>query len=135
MKITINARDSKITAGMEEKIFKKFQFLNKYLKDSDEVNVFIKKGKLNHKVKVVMPTVSNETLVVKHEDNDFYSCVDVLADKVKETYLQNKKRYIDGKKHGLKKHGLAYDMDEEVIPESEFEIYPETESAISLKFE
>jgi len=135
MKITINARDSKITAGMEEKVMKKFHFLDKYLKESDEVNVFIKKGRLNHKVKVVMPTINHETMVVKHEDNDFYVCVDVLADKVKEVYLQNKKKYLDNKKKGVKKSEMDTEIEPIFYEEGDVEyMEPISSDVVSLKY-
>lgn len=115
MKIKINAKDLKITEGMQDKVEKKFNVFNKYLKESDEITILIKKDNLNYRMKAIVPTVNNETNVIEKKHPDFYALVDVLVEKTKETYLQERKRYTCAKKQkvGVEDLGLVIDTVEE----------------------
>lgn len=100
MRIMINAKGLEVTDGMKDKIHKKINFLDKYLKEYDDVQILIKKEKREIRVKTLVPTIDNEVIVVQNKDKDFYSCIDVLSEKVKETYLQNREKYLHNKKKG-----------------------------------
>lgn len=100
MKIMINAKGLEITEGMKNRVYKKLSFLEKYLKEHDDVQILIEKEKREVRVKVLVPTINNEVIVIQNKDKDFYSCIDVLSEKVKETYLQNRGKYLHNKKKG-----------------------------------
>ena len=93
MKITIRGDKIKITDSMKEYIEEKLSKLNKYLKDSDNVNanVVVKVKNINQILEITIP-LKNIILRSEESQDDFYKAVDKTIDKLERQIRKNKTR-------------------------------------------
>ncbi|MBP3800183.1 MAG: ribosome-associated translation inhibitor RaiA [Bacilli bacterium] len=93
MKITIRGDKIKITDSMKEYIEEKLSKLDKYLKDSDNVNanVVVKVKNINQILEITIP-LKNIILRSEESQDDFYKAVDKTIDKLERQIRKNKTR-------------------------------------------
>ena len=93
MKITIRGDKIKITNSMKEYIEEKLSKLDKYLKDSDNVNanVVVKVKNINQILEITIP-LKNIILRSEESQDDFYKAVDKTIDKLERQIRKNKTR-------------------------------------------
>ena len=93
MKITIRGDKIKITDSMKEYIEEKLSKLDKYLKDSDDVNanVVVKVKNINQILEITIP-LKNIILRSEESQDDFYKAVDKTIDKLERQIRKNKTR-------------------------------------------
>ena len=93
MKITIRGDKIKITDSMKEYIEEKLSKLDKYLKDSDNVNanVVVKIKNINQILEITIP-LKNIILRSEESQDDFYKAVDKTIDKLERQIRKNKTR-------------------------------------------
>ena len=93
MKVQIYGKNVTITQGMQEKVEKKLQFLDKYfiIEDHLTANVVVKVHNNDVKVEITIPT---KFAVFRSEfaHEDFYSAIDLPIDKLEDQIRRQKTR-------------------------------------------
>lgn len=83
MKVIIRGKNIELTEGIEAKINKKLNMLNKYfiMSDNVEAKVLIRTYPLGQKIEVTIPT---EYVLLRAEetDSDLYTAIDLVIDKL-----------------------------------------------------
>lgn len=82
MIITIISRDVKLTEGMELVLKDRLDFLQKFLKKETKVDVKVTVEKNTHAIEVLF-SYNNQLIKLEEKSDNFYSTVDLLADKLK----------------------------------------------------
>ena len=93
MKVQIYGKNVTITQGMQEKVEKKLQFLDKYfiIEDHLTANVVVKVYNNDVKVEITIPTkFAVLRAEVAHED--FYAAIDLTIDKLEDQIRRQKTR-------------------------------------------
>lgn len=93
MKINIRGEKSEITKAMKGYAEEKVQKLEKYLEKFDEVtcSILFKVRGPKQKIEITIP-LSNCTLRVEEEGQDFYAAIDTSIDKLERQIIKNKTR-------------------------------------------
>lgn len=102
MKTQINSTNIKITSAMQNAIMEKMIFLEKFLKENDDFSITVTKNA--NKIKIVVLTEYKHKLVkIEHEDDDFYVCLDEIANTTKYQISKIHKKSTEHKKRTDKK--------------------------------
>ncbi len=141
MKITIRGDKIKITDSMKEYIEEKLSKLNKYLKDSDNVNanVVVKVKNINQILEITIP-LKNIILRSEESQDDFYKAVDKTIDKLERQIRKNKTRLS---KHAKVSKEIFFDdtktndleENDKIIKHKKIEVKPMNEEEAVLQME
>ena len=141
MKITIRGDKIKITDSMKEYIEEKLSKLNKYLKDSDNVNanVVVKVKNINQILEITIP-LKNIILRTEESQDDFYKAVDKTIDKLERQIRKNKTRLS---KHAKVSKEIFFDdtktndleENDKIIKHKKIEVKPMNEEEAVLQME
>ena len=141
MKITIRGDKIKITDSMKEYIEEKLSKLNKYLKDSDNVNanVVVKVKNINQILEITIP-LKNIILRSEESQDDFYKAVDKTIDKLERQIRKNKTRLS---KHAKISKEIFFDDtktndledNDKIIKHKKIEVKPMNEEEAVLQME
>ena len=141
MKITIRGDKIKITDSMKEYIEEKLSKLNKYLKDSDNVNanVVVKVKNINQILEITIP-LKNIILRSEESQDDFYKAVDKTIDKLERQIRKNKTRLS---KHTRVSKEIFFDDiktndledNDKIIKHKKIEVKPMNEEEAVLQME
>ena len=141
MKITIRGDKIKITDSMKEYIEEKLSKLNKYLKDSDNVNanVVVKVKNINQILEITIP-LKNIILRSEESQDDFYKAVDKTIDKLERQIRKNKTRLS---KHAKVSKEIFFDDiktndledNDKIIKHKKIEVKPMNEEEAVLQME
>lgn len=82
MNIKINGSNVKITEGMSTTLNEKFNFLNKFLNENEQVTVYVKAVKNSIKISTIF-IYNNKVVKIEDKDDDFYVAVDKLTARLK----------------------------------------------------
>ena len=141
MKITIRGDKIKITNSMKEYIEEKLSKLDKYLKDSDNVNatVVVKVKNINQILEIAIPLKS---IILRSEESqdDFYKAVDKTIDKLERQIRKNKtrlSRHTKVSKEMLFEDTTNNDLEEnnKIIKHKKVEVKPMNEEEAVLQME
>ena len=129
MKLIIRGEKSEITDSMKVYAEEKIQKLEKYLENPDDVNchILFKVRGPKQKIEITIP-LSNCTLRVEEEGQDFYAAIDTSIDKLERQIVKNKTRLVD--KRNKARHDFILEF-EHVEEENEDKI--EKRKTIELK--
>jgi len=119
MKINIRGDKLEVTDAIRNHITSKLRKLDQYFDNPDTItaNVVIKSEKINDKVEVTIPT-SKFTIRAEVSNNDLYSAVDLVIDKLENQIRRNKGRL----QKRYKEKDIAFDINVNFeIEESEVE--------------
>ena len=141
MKITIRGDKIKITDSMKEYIEEKLSKLNKYLRDSDNVNanVVVKVKNINQILEITIP-LKNIILRSEESQDDFYKAVDKTIDKLERQIRKNKTRLS---KHAKVSKEIFFDDtktndledNDKIIKRKKIEVKPMNEEEAVLQME
>lgn len=84
MKTKITGKNIEITKAMKETIENKFQFLDKFITDTDSMSVAVSSRKTKIKIAVVV-SVYGKIVKMEREVDNFYDGIDMIVDKLKNT--------------------------------------------------
>ena len=132
MKIIVRGKNIELTEGIESKINKKLNMLDKYfiMSDNVEAKVLIRTYPLGQKIEVTIPT---EYVLLRAEvvDQDLYNAIDLVIDK-----LEGQIRKAKTKKEKMMKDASLKTMEvvtdkvseikDEIVKTSYYEIKPIT---------
>lgn len=97
MVLAIISRDVKLTEGMESALKDRLEFLNKFLKKETKVDVRVTVEKATQTIEVLFP-YNNQLIKLEEKSDNFYTTVDLLADKLKNHMSKLHDFKIDQKK-------------------------------------
>lgn len=141
MKITIRGDKIKVTDSMKEYIEEKLSKLDKYLKDSDNVNanVVVKVKNINQILEITIPLKS---IILRSEESqdDFYKAVDKTIDKLERQIRKNKtrlSRHTKVSKEILFEDTNSNDLEDKdkIIKRKKIEVKPMNEEEAVLQME
>ncbi len=91
MQLIIRGDKIEVTKAMNDYVSEKIQKLEKYLEDANEVraNILIKINGLKQKVEITIP-LKSVILRAEAQENDFYTAVDLIIDKLERQIRKNK---------------------------------------------
>lgn len=98
MKVKVIGRDIKITNALREIVEKKLSRLDKYFKPEVEAHVTMSVVKSTHTVEVTIP-FNGVYLRAEEKDEDMYSGIDLVLDKL-ERQIRKQKTRIEKRIHG-----------------------------------
>ena len=129
MKLNIRGEKSEITESMKGYAEEKIEKLEKYLENPEEVkcNILFKVRGPKQKIEITIP-LSNCTLRVEEEGQDFYAAIDTSLDKLERQIVKNKTRLLNKRNKSKQDFILEF---EEVEDENKEKI--EKRKAIELK--
>ena len=81
MKLNITGKNMEITDSLQERIQKKLGKLDKFLNESEEVNVRLSQEKLRNTVEITI-NLGGDILRVEETSNDMYNSIDGANDKI-----------------------------------------------------
>ena len=118
MNITLRGEKLKITDAMKEYADEKLERLNKYLDDSDNVkaNIVVKVQNYKQKVEVTIP-LKSFILRAEEVQDDFYSAIDIVVDKIERQIRKNKTKLQSKKIKNSKE--IVFDYIEDYKDEEE----------------
>ncbi len=104
-----------VTKPIKEYIINKLQKLNKYIKESQNIDAHIVVRVRGHEqiIEVTIP-IKNITLRAEETHNDLYAAIDLVVDKLERQIRKNKTRLMS-------KLSKDYIIDYDIIPEDEQE--------------
>lgn len=82
MKISIISREVKLTEGMDSAIKESLNFLDKFLKKDEKVDVKVSVEKSTHTIEVLF-YYNNHLLKITESSDNFYETINLLNDKIK----------------------------------------------------
>ena len=115
MKLNIRGEKTKITDSMKAYAEEKMEKLNKYIQNSEEVEgtILFKVRGPKQKIEITIP-LTNYTLRVEEEGQDFYATIDTSIDKLERQIVKNKTRLAS--KRNKVRNDIILDFEE---PEEE----------------
>lgn len=144
MNITLRGDKIKITDAMKEYADEKLERLNKYLDDSDNVkaNIVVKVQNYKQKVEVTIP-LKSFILRAEEVQDDFYSAIDIVVDKIERQIRKNKTKLQSKKIKNSKEIVFDYiedykDEEEEkgsVVKRKKIEVKPMSEEEAIIQME
>lgn len=144
MNITLRGDKIKITDAMQEYADEKLERLNKYLDDSDNVkaNIVVKVQNYKQKVEVTIP-LKSFILRAEEVQDDFYSAIDIVVDKIERQIRKNKTKLQSKKIKNSKEIVFDYiedykDEEEEkgsVVKRKKIEVKPMSEEEAIIQME
>lgn len=114
MKIDIRGEKLVVTNAIKEYIEEKVKKIQKYLSKADEITarvVVSVKGK-DQKVEVTIPT-KNLTLRAEEKNNDLYSAIDLVVEKLERQIIKNKTKILSKNIKGKVSEFFLNDIDSE----------------------
>ncbi len=87
MRTKITGKNITITEPMKEKANEKFAFLEKFVRDTDKITLTVSKRKNKIKMATVV-SYDGKLVKIEREVDDFYTGLDILAEKLKNTILR-----------------------------------------------
>ena len=114
MKLNIRGEKSEITEAMKGYAEEKIEKLEKYLEKADEVkcNILFKVRGPKQKIEITIP-LSNCTLRVEEEGQDFYAAIDTSIDKLERQIVKNKTRLLNKRNKSKQDFILEFEQLEE----------------------
>ncbi len=144
MNITLRGEKLKITDAMKEYADEKLERLNKYLDDSDNVkaNIVVKVQNYKQKVEVTIP-LKSFILRAEEVQDDFYSAIDIVVDKIERQIRKNKTKLQSKKIKNSKEIVFDYiedykDEEEEkgsIVKRKKIEVKPMSEEEAIIQME
>ncbi len=144
MNITLRGDKIKITDAMKEYADEKLERLNKYLDDSDNVkaNIVVKVQNYKQKVEVTIP-LKSFILRAEEVQDDFYSAIDIVVDKIERQIRKNKTKLQSKKIKNSKEIVFDYiedykDEEEEkgsIVKRKKIEVKPMSEEEAIIQME
>ena len=144
MNITLRGEKLKITDAMKEYADEKLERLNKYLDDSDNVkaNIVVKVQNYKQKVEVTIP-LKSFILRAEEVQDDFYSAIDIVVDKIERQIRKNKTKLQSKKIRNSKEIVFDYiedykDEEEEkgsIVKRKKIEVKPMSEEEAIIQME
>lgn len=144
MNITLRGDKIKITDAMQEYADEKLERLNKYLDDSDNVkaNIVVKVQNYKQKVEVTIP-LKSFILRAEEVQDDFYSAIDIVVDKIERQIRKNKTKLQSKKIKNSKEIVFDYiedykDEEEEkgsIVKRKKIEVKPMSEEEAIIQME
>ena len=144
MNITLRGDKIKITDAMQEYADEKLERLNKYLDDSDNVkaNIVVKVQNYKQKVEVTIP-LKSFILRAEEVQDDFYSAIDIVVDKIERQIRKNKTKLQSKKIRNSKEIVFDYiedykDEEEEkgsIVKRKKIEVKPMSEEEAIIQME
>ncbi len=116
MKITISGKQIDLTDAIKDTINEKLDRLDHYLTENCEVKVTVKAKKNRQTVEVTIIPVNGAIIRAEDSEEDLYSAIDVVYDKLKRQLRKYKNKLQD--KH-QKHESIRYENIEEEIDEVE----------------
>ena len=87
MTIKITGKNIEITTAMKEKVEEKLSFLDKFLATTDRISMTVSKRKNQIKITAVV-SYDGKIVKVEREVEDFYTGLDIITEKLKNTILR-----------------------------------------------
>lgn len=111
MKLNIRGEKSEITESMKGYAKEKIEKLEKYLENPEEAkcNILFKVRGPKQKIEITIP-LSNCTLRVEEEGQDFYAAIDTSIDKLERQIVKNKTRLLN--KRNKSKHDFILEFEQ-----------------------
>lgn len=143
MNITLRGDKIKITEAMQEYANEKLERLNKYLDSSEDVNanLVVKVQNYKQKVEVTIP-LKNFILRAEEIQDDFYSAVDTVIDKIERQIRKNKTKLQSKKIKDSKDITFEYiddykdeEDDEVIVKRKKIEVKPMNEEEAIIQME
>ena len=144
MNITLRGDKIKITDAMQDYADEKLERLNKYLDDSDNVkaNIVVKVQNYKQKVEVTIP-LKSFILRAEEVQDDFYSAIDIVVDKIERQIRKNKTKLQSKKIRNSKEIVFDYiedykDEEEEkgsIVKRKKIEVKPMSEEEAIIQME
>lgn len=108
MKISIRGDKIKVTEAMNNYVVEKLKKIDKYLDNPDEVsaNVVVRVEKQGQKVEITIP-LKNFMLRAEETQEDIYSAVDTIIDKIERRIRKNKTKLESQAKKSREVKGFA----------------------------
>ncbi|WP_297238323.1 ribosome-associated translation inhibitor RaiA [uncultured Faecalicoccus sp.] len=114
MKVNVVGKNVTVTQGISDKIHKKLEVLNKYfiVSEEDTANVLIRTYPHKQKIEVTIPT---KFAILRAEvvDDDLYSAVDKVIDKLEDQIRRQKTRLTRKNKDSLAQAFIDADVAQE----------------------
>lgn len=144
MKLSIRGSKIAITDSMRDYADEKLSKLDKYVEDAEsiEANVIVRIPNRLHKVEITIP-LKSFILRAEEEQEDFYSAIDAIVDKLERQIRKNKTR-LSSKKVKAKEFAFDYineieDVEEEqenkIVKRKRIEVKPMSEEEAILQME
>lgn len=143
MNITLRGDKIKITNAMQDYANEKLERLNKYLDDSANVKatIVVKVQNYKQKVEVTIP-LKNFILRAEEVQDDFYSAVDTVVDKIERQIRKNKTKLQSKKIKDAKEIVFDYiedykdeENDETIVKRKKIEVKPMSEEEAIIQME
>lgn len=142
MNIALRGDKIKITEAMQSYANEKLEKLNKYFDDSENVkaNLVVKVQNYKQKVEVTIP-LKNLILRAEESQDDFYTAVDTVVDKIERQLRKNKTRLQSKKIKEAKEIVFDYieDYDDEdaqtIVKRKKIEVKPMDEEEAVIQME
>ncbi len=122
MKISIRGDKIKVTESMNNYVTEKLKKIDKYLDNPDEVNasVVVRVEKKGQKVEITIP-LKNFILRAEETQEDIYTAVDIIIDKIERRIRKNKTKIASQAKKSREIKGFALASIEDLKDEEESE--------------
>ena len=112
MKITIVSKKVEVTDAIRDKIESKFYKLEKYINKDTEINVKIDVKKRNQKIEATIFTQNGTILRAEESQEDLYSAIDLVCDKL---YKQMRKLKTQMIRKNKKNESIRFENIEEYV--------------------
>ena len=138
MKILLRGDNVEITQAMKEHAEGKIAKLDKYIEDKETTaNILVKIRGFSHKVEVTIP-LKKYILRAEETQENFYSAIDVVIDKLERQIRKNKTRLEQRYYHETKDTSFIKEYKEEeqkIVKRKKIEIKPMDEEEAVLQLE
>jgi len=120
MKISVRGDKIKVTESMNNYVVEKLKKIDKYLDNPDEVSasVVVRVEKQGQKVEITIP-LKNFILRAEETQEDIYSAVDTIVDKIERRIRKNKTKLESQAKKSREPKGFAFASIEDINEEDE----------------
>ncbi len=123
-KIRIVARHIEITKGITDYVEKRLgHHIEKYLHNIVSAQVILEVEKYRHIVEVVLHTSNKKVFRLKEVDENLYTAIDKIADRLKDTLIRFKEKMVLSRKHRKKVSEIfvsqeepKYEIETEYVP-------------------
>lgn len=114
MKLNIRGEKSEITESMKGYAEEKIEKLEKYIENPEDVkcSILFKVRGPKQKIEITIP-LSNCTLRVEEEGQDFYAAIDTSIDKLERQIVKNKTRLLNKRNKSKQDFILEFEQIEE----------------------
>lgn len=139
MEIIVRGNKVEITNAMSSYVKEKIGKLSKYISTEDvTANVLVKVRNYTQKVEVTIP-LKSLILRAEEEQQDFYSAVDLVVNKLERQIRKNKAKLQKRDKRGYKDLNvddiIAIEDDEKVIKKKKIDVKPMSQEEAILQME